>query len=211
MSNYTITDMTIHERFIAKVYTRSDINEHLPTLQSLAKECETIAEFGVRDVVSTWAFLSGLKDNKSSLKELVCVDIDDVPLIGDAVALASQEGINMQFIKCDSAVVKLPFPVDLLFIDTWHVYGHLKRELAAHADNTLKYIAMHDTEVDKVHGECLRLRDDIRLRSQESGYPIEEIAKGLEPAINEFLESNPEWELFAKYENNNGLTILKRK
>ena len=35
--------------------------------------------------------------------------------------------------------------------------------------------------------------------------------KGLQPAIIEFLNDNPEWFLFKEYTNNNGLTILKRK
>jgi hypothetical protein len=34
----------------------SDINEHIPTLYEYAKNCEVIAEMGVRGVVSTWAF-----------------------------------------------------------------------------------------------------------------------------------------------------------
>ena len=47
----------------------SDINEHLPTLTELSKECNTIVEFGVRNVVSTFAFAVA-KPNK-----LICVDI----------------------------------------------------------------------------------------------------------------------------------------
>ena len=39
-------------------------------------------------------------------------------------------------------------PVDLLFIDTFHVYGQLKRELARFEGQVRRYIAMHDTEVD---------------------------------------------------------------
>ena len=40
--------------------------------------------------------------------------------------------------------------------------------------------------------------------------PVEEIEKGLWPAVEEFLENNDNWELEKKYENCNGLTILKR-
>ena len=34
--------------------------------------------------------------------------------------------------------------------------------------------------------------------------------KGLWPAVEEFLESNPHWTLHERFKNNNGLTILKR-
>ena len=35
----------------------SDIHEHLPTLYKYAAECDHVTEMGVREVVSTWAFL----------------------------------------------------------------------------------------------------------------------------------------------------------
>jgi hypothetical protein len=41
----------------------SDINEHIDALYNLAKECEHITEMGVRNVVSTWAFM--LRDPKT--------------------------------------------------------------------------------------------------------------------------------------------------
>ena len=56
----------------------SDINEHLPTLMELSKECETICEFGVRSIVSTWSFLTGLLENNSNIKKLISVDIENV-------------------------------------------------------------------------------------------------------------------------------------
>ena len=38
-----------------------DINEHLPILKRFSEECSHITEMGVRYMVSTWAFLAGLK------------------------------------------------------------------------------------------------------------------------------------------------------
>ena len=48
---------------------------------------------------------------------------------------AKQQGIDMTFFTHDSATVLFPEAVDLLFIDTLHVYGHVKRELACHHAN----------------------------------------------------------------------------
>jgi len=160
-------------------------------------------------MVSTWAFLHGLVQSQAEKKIMYCVDIEPIPGIDKVATLATAANIEMQFIQHDSATVVMP-PVDLLFIDTWHVYGHLKRELAFHHANVRKYILMHDTEVDAIHGESLRLGMPIHQQSIESGYPEEEITRGLKFALVEFLESHPEWELYKHFSNNNGLTVLKR-
>ena len=100
--------------------------------------------------------------------------------------------------------------VDLVFIDTWHIYGQLIRELNKFSKITNKYIIMHDTTVDGIYGETLRLGWDANKQSTESGFPVEEITCGLQRAIDEFLENNRDWILIDCYTNNNGLTVLKR-
>jgi hypothetical protein len=40
---------------------------------------------------------------------------------------------------------------------------------------------------------------------------VEEIYKGLWPAVEEFLESNNDWYLVKRFTNNNGLTIIGKK
>jgi len=69
---------------------------------------------------------------------------------------------------------------------------------------------MHDTTVDEWHGESIRNGDNVFNQSIESGFPVEEINKGLWPAVQEFLDSNNDWILHERFTNNNGLTILKR-
>ena len=189
--------------------TPSDINEHLPTLFELSKECQDIAELGVRRLVSTWAFLNGLLENTSPVKNLHCVDLQPIPNADIIVHNVGLNGIQMKTYQEDSAKVILP-PVDLLFIDTFHVYGHLKRELEHHHASVRKYIVMHDTVVDGVHGEAVREKFNILDIWQKTGYPVEELTKGLLQAIQEFLVAHPEWKIAKHYMNNNGLTILKR-
>jgi hypothetical protein len=188
----------------------SDINEHLPTLKRYAAECSSVAEFGVRSVVSTWAMLSGLKESVDDApKTMICVDIDNVPLAG-VVQVAGRVGINLSFQQVNSVAADLGEGVDLLFIDTWHVYGHLRRELAAHCAKVRRYIAMHDTTVDAEQGESIRGREDLNAVMARSGYSYVDVSTGLRPAITEFLATHPEWAIDAVYENNNGLTILRR-
>ena len=70
---------------------------------------------------------------------------------------------------------------------------------------------MHETTVDAIHGETIRCCWDPIKQSKESGFPVEEITKGLWPAVVEFLQNNPEWYIKERFTNNNGLTILARK
>ena len=99
---------------------------------------------------------------------------------------------------------------DLTFIDTWHVYGQLKRELAKLAKLTKKYILLHVKTLDGVTGESIRFNQNIEKQSAETGFTKEEIEKGLWPAVEEFLAEEKSWYLVKRYENNNCLTILKR-
>jgi hypothetical protein len=69
---------------------------------------------------------------------------------------------------------------------------------------------MHDTEVDGIVGESIRCKMNSKQQSIDFNIPEEEILKGLKPAINEFLKENTEWVLDKHYENNNGVTIIKR-
>ena len=92
---------------------------------------------------------------------------------------------------------------DLLkpYYDEVGKYYRLKKELEMHASKVKKFIAFHDTVS---FGE--RDEDDY------TGVIKEKYEKcGLNAAINEFLEINPQWEVAEVFTNNNGLTVLKRK
>ena len=135
-----------------------DIHEHLPTLREYASKCETVVEMGVRSVVSTWAFLKGLSESGGTIKKLTSVDIENIDM-ENVIQCAKDVGIDMKFVQHDSATVDVE--TDLLFIDTWHVYAHLKRELEFHHSKVSKYIIMHDTEIDGIYGESIRCNWNI--------------------------------------------------
>ena len=189
----------------------SDINQHLPTLAKYAADCESVIELGVRGCVSSWAFCYGLINNGKQTKKLMLNDIKpcDITLLLEAAKSPDVNiDISFQWIN-DLEMCTDNLENDLTFIDTWHVYAQLKRELEKFSKITKKYIIMHDTVVDAFQGETIRCGWDATKQSLETGYPIEEINRGLVPAIQEFLEKNKDWILFEHYENNNGLTILK--
>jgi hypothetical protein len=91
------------------------------------------------------------------------------------------------------------------------VYGHLKRELARWCNYANKYRVLHDTTVDEVFGETLRERLDGPAQSAATGIPLDEIHRGIWPAVTEFLDEHSEWMLYKRFVHNNGLTILKRR
>jgi len=185
----------------------SDINEHIATLYEFAKGCSTVVELGLCNVNSAYGFaaaLVGVPNNK-----LLLVDPYKSPNVEGFLKECHAENVNAQFYH-GSDLECTPEPCELLFIDTWHVYGQMKRELARWASSASKYIIMHDTTIDGEQGESLRDKHDIKKESQQFGIPEHEIRRGIWPAIEEFLRDNTEWTLLHRFTNNNGLTILKR-
>lgn len=177
----------IKQKYIEKCNTVSDINEHLPTLYDYAKKCETVAEFGVREVVSTFALAY------AKPKKLICVDIETNTNITNFIQICNNENINVRFDLANTLTYELE-PVDLLFIDTLHTYSQLKQELKLHHTKVKKYLIFHDTISYGTTNE----------------HNTPDIKQGLVPAIKEFLQEHKEWKEVCTYTNNNGLTILER-
>lgn len=177
--------MRIDDIYEQKCAERSDINEHLPTLDCYAARCEHVTEFGVRSVVSTWALINGLP------KKVVSYDLSSP---GEDVLQTVREvarEANVGFIFHQANVLEIQIePTDLLFIDTYHTCRQLKAELNRHSAQVRKWIIMHDTETFGWRGEG----DEL----------------GLNLAIAEFMQAHPEWSEIARFRNNNGLTILQR-
>jgi hypothetical protein len=187
-----------------KCRTPSDINEHLPTLLEYALKCNTIVECGVRDVVSSYAFAKGLIGNKDN--KFVMIDVHKSKYVDPFLELCKENDVNASFVTGSDLECEL-VETDMLFIDTWHIYGQLKREFAYWKDSVKKYIVMHDTTTYEKTGEgswCAE--ESSRVRNM----PVPDIMKGLWPAIQEFLSENKNWVIERRYTNNNGLTILKR-
>ena len=180
----------------------SDISEFFPTIVKYTRECDSVLELGVRWVTGTWAFLYGLREENKDYhipKTYVGVDIDPIEN-WDASAPellkkgAEQRNIGYRFIQSDDLDPKLINSLpnfDLIFIDTLHTYDQVKKELQAYHLKANKYIMLHDTTSFR-HGG---FEDD----------PI-----GIWPAIIEFLDKHPEWELWETLPSWPGMTILKR-
>lgn len=179
--------MTLEEKYISLVNTPSDINEHLPTLMEYSSRCNHVTEMGVRGVVSTYGLMMG-KPNTLKSYDIVPIELHGIDR-NNLIELGRSNGVNFEFIQANVLHIEIE-ETDFLFIDTYHTYNQLRDELKLHSKNVKKYLGFHDTTT---FGEV-----------GEGG------TKGLWSAIIEFLQESPEWILEKRYENNNGLTILKR-
>lgn len=197
----------IRYNYIQRCRQTSDINEHMPILNLFAHECNHITECGVRGCNSSYALAEALLDRPGT--KLVQYDIVHNEHMDNFLDLCKNSNINVK-LEIISDLLCTREKTDLLFIDTWHVYGQLKRELEYWHTYVSKYIIMHDTTIDEWLGESIRENMNIEEQSKNTGIPINEIKMGLWPAISEFLDTHNEWELYKRYTNNNGLTILRR-
>lgn len=178
----------IKEKYYELCNTKSDINEHLPTLLKYASKCDHITEFGVRDIVSTYALLLGMPS------KMISYDINQCPVDKLNDIYHSVEGfIDFQFKIGNTLEVEIE-ETNLLFIDTLHNYNQLSEELKLHGNKANKYIIFHDTTSYEWYGESY------------DGIP----RKGIWPAIEEFLAKNNHWKIEERFKNNNGLTVLSR-
>jgi|GEM_PF-515531 len=183
----------------------SDINEHIYTLRCLAKECPSVVEIGTKSMVSTWGILQGLSENPSAARSYLGIDLTAPPLatLNLAKRLAEESGIQFSFWQANDMSVDIE-STEMLFIDSLHTYCHLTYELEKFSPKVSKYIAMHDTSWGNI--------DDPVYHGDFSEYPPEydRSKRGLWLAIEDFLQSHPEWTLHERYLNNYGFTILKR-
>mgnify|MGYP000915273140 CR=1 FL=1 len=175
--------MIIQSEFIQACLTPSDINEHLPTLYDLAKKCTSVTELGVRDGVSTRAFLfSGVKFRSYDLY------LD--PTVKSLFDTVRQKlGTDVEYLIGNSLEISIDL-TDLLFIDTKHTYQQLSQELERHYKQVRRFIVLHDME-------------SFGRQSEDGTRP------GLIRAVEEFVEQHRNWKIKSKFKNNNGLWILE--
>ena len=197
----------LHHHYDLAARTPSDINEHLYALRSLAKECSSVVEIGLRTMVSSWGILMGLSESHSASRSYLGIDIAPPPAetLRTASRLAEDNGISFNFLQANDMNIDIG-PVEMLFIDSLHTYCHLTYELEKFSPKVSKYIAMHDTSTSwgsqndpSYHGNYAEYSSEYDCSKQ-----------GLWPAVEDFLQRHPEWTLYHRSFNNHGFTILKR-
>lgn len=180
----------------------SDMRGHMDNLLTSGSRSSSILELGVRDIQSTWAFIAGMAQEsfcttylesprklkiQTSLR-LVSIDIVSPPKdkLDEVYKIAEEHNINFEFHESDSVDITLENEsFDTIFFDTDHTYEQLSKELKRWGNKSRHWLMFHDTS---------------------------RFGKVLVPAINEFLEENPEWIIVPNRSTNecNGLVSLGR-
>ena len=176
-----------------------DSDKHLMTLFSIAigMKSKKILELGVRNGKTTLPLLLAAKMNNGSV---VSVDIEDT-IFNPPDELKP----HFEFIKKDALQylhdVSKEEPFDLIYIDDWHAYEHVKKELE-YIDQLVSpktVILLHDLMYGNhaPHYHC-----DLTLKSGQwaGGGPYRAVA-----------ELNPQFWEFSTIPVNNGLTLLRKK
>lgn len=190
----------IKNYFLIHKKNKSDINEHLDVLYEYSLKCEHITEMGIRWGSSTFAFLY------SNPKKMIGYDVKKTHEIQEIIELCMEYKIDFRFIQEDVLNTSIE-ETDLLFIDTLHTYNQLSKELSLHSKKVKKYIIMHDTTCFGYVNEGVYEHASELIKNEKT------TKEGLVIAIQDFLsiEDGLNWEIDKILENNNGLTILKRK
>lgn len=175
----------LETRFNLLFGLNTDMLGHIVAIYGYAAKSKRIVEFGVDDCTSTWILLTGKPDWLKSYDIIRKPDVDEVE------AVAKVEVLNFEFIHKSSLEVEIP-ECDLLFIDSFHSYEQLTKELALHTSKVSKWIILHDTTIFG------------NIDQTNTG-------KGLWPAVEEFIAANKEWTIKQRYTHCYGLTVLERQ
>lgn len=185
----------IDQEYVLEKKTKSDINEHLHDLYTLACNCTHVTEMGSRFGASTKAFLN-------APVSLRAYDLEIHQPLMDLFKIARKVGKDVEYIKGNTLEILIE-PTDMIFIDTWHSQAQLRDELKLHGNAARKYLAFHDTHTYGVRDEQI----DWAANPNRKAMPNQ----GLLPAIIDFVIANPHWHFKMHKSINNGLTVLERK
>jgi hypothetical protein len=161
------------------------MGELMWVLKSYAEKYDSVTEFGVQKGASSTAFAAGKPKKFTSYELYDVMDSSVKALLGRYAGWKYHSGSNSLTTDIEE--------VDVLFIDTDHMYEQLLAELRRHSGKVKHCILLHDTI-------------NCGLVGERGAGP-----KGLLHAINEFIAEHDEWFIEKTYMFNHGLTVLRRQ
>lgn len=181
------------------LHGKGDSDKHALTLYSIAigMGAKRILELGVRRGDSTKPLLHAAYKNGGTL---LSVDIENTTFVPD-----EKYKKHWTFIQDDAVSflrnLKVDEPFDLIFVDDWHAYDHVKAEFEEidRLVSPRSVILVHDLMYGNT---CPHYHSDITMKDGQwaNGGPYRAVAE----LPSQF------WE-FATLPYNNGLTILRKK
>lgn len=142
--------MIIEDKYQELFKTPSDVNLLFPLIRSSVEEGDRVVELGVRNCVSTWALLAGKPGG------LISVDVVRPPEknLQEVLKATEEAGIAFSFYQNDSTMLVVE-KIDVLYLDTLHLYSHIVKELWRHSEHVNKRIIFHDYLIPEVRS-CIQ-------------------------------------------------------
>jgi predicted O-methyltransferase YrrM len=178
---------------------KGDSDQHVLTLYSIAigSKAKRILELGVRNGDSTRPLLLAASKTGGTVTsvDLQPTSYSPPTELQPYWRFVQQDAIS--FLEQDPGTE----PYDLVFLDDWHAYAHVKKELEQ-LDRLISpktVILVHDLMYGNT---CPHYHCDLTLSSGQwaEGGPYRAVA-----------ELNPQFWEFATFPYNNGLTLLRKK
>lgn len=188
--------MTIQEKYEQLCLQSSDINLLLPYLYKYSRGFDHITEFGIRQGVSTHAFMM------SRPKTIRSYDIARYSEIDSIEELAKINGIDFKLILENIWKTEIE-ETDVLLIDSYHVAGACAIELELHSPKVKHRILFHDVAPGTFWEVGETPYDGIEHMGLDP--------RGLKYAIEPFMTVHPEWKEIFRTDINNGLLVLERQ
>lgn len=193
--------------------TRTDISDHLTTLfiEALAAKPRLIVELGVRGGESTFVLerVARLTNAK-----LVSADIEDCS--------GSSSYADWTFVQMDDIAFARTFPswcaernitpeIDVLFIDTSHLYDHTVQEIESWFPLTSSHakVLLHDTNMRSIY---FRRDGSMGVTRNNNRGVIAALEQHFQKKFDErtdFVDYRHGW-LIRHFANSSGLTVLEK-
>lgn len=195
------------EPFLKEFFKTPEAKETCRILRTYGSNCSSVLEFGIRGGLTAIALMQALIDKPFTFRpRYVGIDLVQDESINRIVEIADKVGISFQFWKGHSSDFP-PYEADCLLWDTFHCAGNLINDLNRISPHIHKYIIIVGTKIDGDSSEAIRRSLDLELVSKELRIPISEAAKGLNTAIDVFLQTDLSWK---KGLVTGDITILER-
>lgn len=196
------------EEIINFALNQTDISDHLLTIfkNTIEQNPELIVELGVIGGNSNFVFRKVTEILEGC--QLISIDTENVEYTKNPKWLFV-EGEDIEIARNFKAITKKP--IDVLFIDTSHQYGHTKQEIDSWFPllNKSCTIIFHDTNL---YSEGLTKKGEVIKGWNNNRAVIRAIEEYLELKIDETKEQETKqgkWNIW-HYPYCHGLTILKR-
>uniref|UniRef100_A0A6C0AGF3 Uncharacterized protein n=1 Tax=viral metagenome TaxID=1070528 RepID=A0A6C0AGF3_9ZZZZ len=199
----------------------SHVNEHLSTIREYCFECNSVLELSISayNLSIFWTCVLGMAqiDENTKYTGIFSVAPPEKDAF-DARILAKEHNVDLNIVTGDTKIEmeinlnSIDLNYDLVIVNSWFTYCHVKYNLNKFGKLSNKYIIVCATKTQEHENHSLYLDGTFGPKGDFSEFPVEydRTKTGTAHAISEFLQENPQWKIKEVFEHNWGMTILQK-